>query len=93
MKCSARSFFKTFLSVVWFIVVVVNVMCLFHVVSGSEVTPKDSDSNVDNVTFSESLSENTILDKSLNSTGGLESYAFTSKLICNFESCYNKLSG
>lgn len=67
MKCSARSFFKTFFSVVWFIVVV-NVMCLFHVVSGSEaVTPKDSDYNV-NVTFS----ERNILDNSLNSTGGFE---------------------
>lgn len=76
MKCLARSIFKTFFSVVWFIVVV-NVMCVFqfqfHVVSGdSEVILEDSVSNLDNVTlFSESLSENTILDKSLNSTGGL----------------------
>lgn len=73
MKCFARPIFKTFFSAVWFIVAV-NVMCVLHVVSGGSdnvVKPKHSDSNPDNVTFSEQFSGNTILDKILNSTGGL----------------------
>lgn len=74
MKCFAQlnlSVFKTFLSVVWF---VVNVMCVCHVVNGSDavISPQNSVSNLDNVTLfsEESLPEN-ILDKNHNSTGGL----------------------
>lgn len=79
MKCFAPSIFKTFLSVVWFIVVV-NVMSGFLVVNGVAdedlVIPRNSASNLDNVTLlmiSESLQEpeNTILDTNLDSTGGL----------------------